>query len=143
VADVQQLFAGTRLTATVVGTTLGQASAAKQAYSLANKGRMVLAAMAAQLAEVHGVRGTLEAESHRPGAGILAELDELVSGLAEVGWRWGPEMEELAEALAGVGSEPSVARGFAAELRRRMHGDVRHGTAGDAGTGLGSSPGRG
>jgi 3-hydroxyisobutyrate dehydrogenase-like beta-hydroxyacid dehydrogenase len=50
VAGVEALVAGTRVSAVVVGQRVGQASAAKQAYALYNKGRMVLAGLADGLA---------------------------------------------------------------------------------------------
>ena len=40
---MEALFAGTGVTTVVVGPEVGQASAAKQAYALFNKGRVVLA----------------------------------------------------------------------------------------------------
>jgi 3-hydroxyisobutyrate dehydrogenase-like beta-hydroxyacid dehydrogenase len=118
VAQVERLVTGTAVSAVVVGTEVGQASAAKQAYALYNKGRMVLAALADRLAAAHGVRQALAAEGDRPGAELLAELDDLHDGLAEVGWRWGPEFDELALSLAAAGLDPTVVEGLAAELRR-------------------------
>ena len=143
VARVSDLFAGTRVTPVVVGAAVGQASAAKQAYALVNKGRLVLAAAAARLAETHDVRQVLEVESDRPGAQVLGELDDLVTGLAETAWRWGPEMDELAESLASAGCDASLARGLAAELRRLAEGGVRDRTATDASSGLGATCARG
>jgi len=119
VAGVEALFRGTRVRALVVGDTVGQASAAKQSYALFNKGRMVLASLAGRLAEAHGVAQVLAGEGDRPGADLLTELADLHEGLAEVGWRWGPELEELAVALEEIGTDPSAVRGLAAELARR------------------------
>ena len=118
VDTVRDLFAGTGVTALVVGDRVGQASAAKQAYALYNKGRVVLAAAAARLAAAHGVSNVLAAESSRRGAELLSELDDVLSGLADVGWRWGPEFDQVAEALADTGIDPSVARALAADLHR-------------------------
>ena len=80
VAAVQAVFAGTGVTTVVVGSEVGQASAAKQAYALFNKGRVVLAALADRLAEAHGVRHVLVAEGQRPDAELLRELDEVRDG---------------------------------------------------------------
>ena len=108
-----------RVSAVVVGPRVGQASAAKQAYALHNKGRMVLSALAGALAEAYGVAHVLAAEADRPGAELLGDLDELREGLAEVGWRWGPELDELALAAGGCRPRPDRrSRGLAAELRR-------------------------
>jgi 3-hydroxyisobutyrate dehydrogenase-like beta-hydroxyacid dehydrogenase len=118
VGPVEALVAGTRITPVVVGPTVGQASAAKQAYALFNKGRMVLASLAGALADAHGVGHVLAGESERAGAELLGELDDLRTGLAGVGWRWGPELDELAMALESAGADPAAVRGLAAELRR-------------------------
>lgn len=118
VRAVAALFSGSAVTPMVVGADLGAASAAKQAYALFNKGRMLLAAAAADLAESHGVLDVLAAESGRSGADILAELPALRTGLAEVGWRWGPEFEELAAALVASGADPALARACVQVLGR-------------------------
>ena len=119
-AQVEALFTGTRVTPVFAGTTIGQASAAKAAYALFNKGRMILASLAGDLADAHGVRHLLAAEADRPGAELLGELTELRDGLAEVGWRWGPEMDELARSLTDAGLDPALAEAFAAQLRRSV-----------------------
>ena len=118
VESVELVVATPRLVPVVVGDTVGQASAAKQSYALFNKGRLVLAALAAQLADAHGVRPVLAAEQDRPGAAVLGELDEVLDGLTEVGWRWGPELDELAAALGEAGADASAVEGLAAALRR-------------------------
>jgi 3-hydroxyisobutyrate dehydrogenase-like beta-hydroxyacid dehydrogenase len=118
VAQVEAVVAGSRVTPVVVGTEVGGASAAKQAYALFNKGRMVLASLAAEIADAHGVTDVLAAEAGRPGAELLGELPELRTGLAEVGWRWAPEMDEVARTLAAAASDPSAVEGLAAQLRR-------------------------
>jgi 3-hydroxyisobutyrate dehydrogenase-like beta-hydroxyacid dehydrogenase len=115
---VAELFTGSAVTPMVVGADLGAASAAKQAYALFNKGRMLLAAVAADLAESSGVLDVLAAESGRSGADILAELPAVRAGLAEVGWRWGPEFEELAAALVASGADPALARACVQVLGR-------------------------
>jgi 3-hydroxyisobutyrate dehydrogenase-like beta-hydroxyacid dehydrogenase len=115
---VAGLFAGSHVTPIAVGHEVGAASAAKQAYALFNKGRMVLAALAAELAESHGVLEVLAAEGERPGADLLAELPAVRAGLAEVGWRWGPEFGEIAATLAAMGADPSLAEACERSLRR-------------------------
>jgi 3-hydroxyisobutyrate dehydrogenase-like beta-hydroxyacid dehydrogenase len=118
VARVADRFTGTDVTPMVVGTELGAASAAKQAYALFNKGRLVLAAAAADLAKAHGVLHVLAAESERPGADILGELTAVRAGLAEVGWRWGPEFEQIAATLAAADADPALAQACEQWLRR-------------------------
>jgi 3-hydroxyisobutyrate dehydrogenase-like beta-hydroxyacid dehydrogenase len=118
VAAVAELCAATAMTPRDLGPRVGAASAAKQAFALYNKGRLALALVAGELAAAHGVGDVLAAESGRPGADALADLDELRSGLAETAWRWGPEFDEIASALAAAGLDPSVASSVAAVYRR-------------------------
>lgn len=117
VEHIRDLFVGTTVTPLVVGETAGQASAAKQAYALYSKGRMVLAAAAGRLAAAHGVSEVLAGESDRSGSDLLGDLDGLLEGLARVGWRWAPELDQVADALDEAGADPSAARGLAADLR--------------------------
>ena len=117
VAAMQRLVAGTRITPVVVGERVGQASAAKQAYALANKGRMVLVSLAAEIARAHGVAHVLEAESSRPGGELLADLDDLLDGLAGTGWRWAPELDEVATTLTAAGVDAAAVTGLADRLR--------------------------
>jgi 3-hydroxyisobutyrate dehydrogenase-like beta-hydroxyacid dehydrogenase len=117
VAAVAALLPGPRLMPVVVGARVGQASAAKQAYALVAKGRMVLATMAADLADAHGVGDVLAAEHDRADASLLAELPELRQGLARVGWRWAPEFDELAASLTAAGVDPAAVAGLADRLR--------------------------
>jgi 3-hydroxyisobutyrate dehydrogenase-like beta-hydroxyacid dehydrogenase len=117
VAEVARLVDGTRVVAVVVGERVGQASAAKQAYALANKGRMVLVSLAAEIARVHGVEHVLEGEAVRPGGELLGELDDLRDGLASSGWRWAPELDEIAATLKAAGVDPAAVAGLADRLR--------------------------
>jgi 3-hydroxyisobutyrate dehydrogenase-like beta-hydroxyacid dehydrogenase len=117
VAEVVRLVHGTRITPVVVGERVGQASAAKQAYALANKGRMVLVSLAAEIARTHGVEQVLEGESVRPGGELLADLDDLVEGLGSTGWRWAPELDEIAATLAAAGVDPAAVAALADRLR--------------------------
>jgi 3-hydroxyisobutyrate dehydrogenase-like beta-hydroxyacid dehydrogenase len=116
---VAALVDGGLITPLVVGDRLGAASAAKQAYALFNKGRLVLAAAAADLAEKHGVLDVLIGESHREGAEALAEAATVRSRLGKVCWRWAPEFAEIAVSLEVAGLDPELATGLASTLRRQ------------------------
>jgi 3-hydroxyisobutyrate dehydrogenase-like beta-hydroxyacid dehydrogenase len=109
VEQVAALFAGSRVTPLAVGDRLGAASAAKQAYALFNKSRVVLAALATSLAESHGVAEVLAGEADRPGADLLGEPDSVRAGVREVGWRWGPEFEQIAATLREAGLDDRLA----------------------------------
>jgi 3-hydroxyisobutyrate dehydrogenase-like beta-hydroxyacid dehydrogenase len=128
---VSALFGGSAVTPVRLGATVGAASAAKQAYALYNKGRMVLAATAAELAAAYGVGDVLAAEGDRPGADVLAEAAAVRDGLAEVGWRWGPEFAEIGAAVRAAGLDPALVASIEAALRRGER------------TGLGPADGRG
>lgn len=103
------LWAGTAVTAMVVGDRPGAASAAKSSYALYNKGKAALAVLAFQLAEKHGVTEALTAQQIRQDAGSLQD-PALPEQLRRVAWRWGPEFDELAETLDDAGLEGDAAR---------------------------------
>ncbi len=132
-ARVAALVAGTRLVALEVGDRIGVASAAKQAYAFFNKGRLVLAAAAVRLAERHGVVDVLAGESHRAAAGVLGDPTGLRDRLAEVGWRWAPELAEVAATIEADDDDPDaavahVARGLE-QVLRSLDGDRSLGQA--------------
>ncbi|MEU4287851.1 DUF1932 domain-containing protein [Kribbella sp. NPDC026596] len=104
-----ELWAGTAVTAMVVGAEPGAASAAKSSYALYNKGKAALAVLAFQLAEKYGVTDALIAQQVRADAGSLKD-PQLPENLRSVAWRWGPEFDELAETLDNAGLEGDAAR---------------------------------
>jgi 3-hydroxyisobutyrate dehydrogenase-like beta-hydroxyacid dehydrogenase len=114
--EVAALFAGSRVTPLPVGDRLGVASAAKQAYALFNKSRVVLAALATSLAASQGVADVLAGEADRPGADLLGEPDAVRAGVREVGWRWGPEFAEIAATLREAGLDDRLASAVQALL---------------------------
>ncbi|MEV0797881.1 NAD(P)-binding domain-containing protein [Kribbella sp. NPDC050281] len=103
------LWAGTAVSAMVVGAEPGAASAAKSSYALYNKGKAALAVLAFQLAEKHGVTEALTAQQVRADAGSLKDPG-LPEQLRSVAWRWGPEFDELAATLDAAGLEGDAAR---------------------------------
>jgi 3-hydroxyisobutyrate dehydrogenase-like beta-hydroxyacid dehydrogenase len=104
-----ELWAGTAVTAMVVGDEPGAASAAKSSYALYNKGKAALAVLAFQLAEKHGVTVALTAQQIRADAGSLRD-PALPEQLRRVAWRWGPEFDEIAQTLDDAGLEGDAAR---------------------------------
>jgi len=105
---VADLWETTPVTPIVAGPQVGQASAAKAAYALFNKGRIALAVLARSLAAAAEVTDVLTNQSGRPGADILGDA-ELETSLREVAWRWGPEFDEIARTLAEHQLSPDVA----------------------------------
>ncbi|GIH73030.1 NAD(P)-dependent oxidoreductase [Sphaerimonospora thailandensis] len=110
VAEVSRLFAGTAVQTVDLGERLGDASSLKMAFAAFQKIARTLAGVSYALAEEYGLREQLRAEAARMGGSALADPDYLPS-VAARGWRWAPEMQEVAETLhaAGLPSELAVA----------------------------------
>ncbi|WP_329625919.1 DUF1932 domain-containing protein (plasmid) [Streptomyces sp. NBC_01255] len=117
VAAVEVLFAGTAVRTKTLGAEVGQASALKLAYSSFQKTSRVLAALALGVAREHGVDQELIEVAFRRTGSYLAE-PEYVAKTAARAWRWGPELEEAADALAAAGLPPDMLRAAASTLAR-------------------------
>jgi 3-hydroxyisobutyrate dehydrogenase-like beta-hydroxyacid dehydrogenase len=106
---VVALFAGSDVQAIPLGPEIGAASALKMAFGGWNKIGIALAAQAHAIARAYGVTDALERE------GIAADR---VERFAPRAWRWGPEMDEVADTCAELGLPDSTARGAAALYAR-------------------------
>lgn len=114
---IEMLFAGTAVRTVVLGAEVGKASALKLAYASFQKTSRVLVALAVGLAREHGVdQELIEVASQRTDS-YLAE-PEYVAKTASRAWRWGPELEEAADALATAGLPPEMLRAAASTLTR-------------------------
>jgi 3-hydroxyisobutyrate dehydrogenase-like beta-hydroxyacid dehydrogenase len=109
VEKVAALFEGSEVEAVPLEAEVGAASALKMAYGGWNKIGVALAAQAHAIARAYGVTDALESEGV---AGARVEQ------LAPRAWRWGPEMEEVAETCSALGLPDGMGRG-AAELYAR------------------------
>lgn len=116
-AQIEALFAGTAVRTKTLGSTVGQASALKLAYASFQKTSRVLVALSYALAREHGVDQELRDIAGRRSDSYLAE-PEYVAKAAARAWRWGPEMEEVADMLEAVGLPPDMLRAAAATLAR-------------------------
>lgn len=114
---VEALFAGTAVQATVLGTEVGKASALKLAYASFQKTSRVLVALAIGMAREHGVDQELIEVASKRTDSYLSE-PQYVAKTAARAWRWGPELEEAADALAAVGLPPEMLRAAASTLAR-------------------------
>lgn len=114
---IEVLFAGTAVRTAVLGTKVGQASALKLSYAAFQKTSRVLVALALGMAREHGVDQELIEVASRRTDSYLAE-PEYVAKTAARAWRWGPELEEAADALAAAGLPPEMLRAAAATLAR-------------------------
>jgi 3-hydroxyisobutyrate dehydrogenase-like beta-hydroxyacid dehydrogenase len=116
-ACIEALFANTAVQAAVLGTEVGKASALKLSYASFQKTSRVLVALAVGMAREHGVDEELIEVASRRTDSYLSE-SQYVAKTAARAWRWGPELEEAADALAAVGLPPEMLRAAAATLAR-------------------------
>ncbi|WP_149183581.1 NAD(P)-dependent oxidoreductase [Streptomyces sp. TRM49041] len=105
---IRALFKDTGVQVRTAGTDLGAASALKMAFAGYQKAARALAGVAHALADHHGVRDLLTEEAHTMTSAILSDPDYLPSVAARA-WRWGPEMDEVAETLRAADLPPQVA----------------------------------
>jgi 3-hydroxyisobutyrate dehydrogenase-like beta-hydroxyacid dehydrogenase len=116
-AETEALFTGTAVRTKTLGSTVGQASALKLAYASFQKTSRVLVALSYALAREHGVDQELRDIAGRRSDSYLAE-PEYVAKAAARAWRWGPEMEEVADMLEAASLPPDMLRAAAATLAR-------------------------
>ncbi|MBG0825785.1 DUF1932 domain-containing protein [Planomonospora sp. ID91781] len=116
-AVVAHLFTGTAVQTMELGEQLGRASALKMAFAAYQKIARALAGVSYALAEEYDLREQLRAEAGRMGGSALADPDYLPS-VAARGWRWAPEMEEVAQTLRAAGLPDDLAAAGQAVLDR-------------------------
>ncbi|MFF4902861.1 DUF1932 domain-containing protein [Streptomyces sp. NPDC001068] len=117
VADVEALFADTDVQTAALGQEIGTASALKLAFASFQKTSRVLVALSVALAKAHGVDQELLQVAARRTGSYLAE-PEYIAKTAARAWRWGPEMEEVADTLADAGLPPEMLHAAASTLAR-------------------------
>jgi 3-hydroxyisobutyrate dehydrogenase-like beta-hydroxyacid dehydrogenase len=114
---IEALFASTAVRTSVLGTEVGKASALKLSYASFQKTSRVLVALAVGIAREHGVDQELIEVASKRTDSYLAE-PQYVAKTAARAWRWGPELEEAADALAAAGLPPEMLRAAASTLAR-------------------------
>ncbi|MFF2779951.1 DUF1932 domain-containing protein [Streptomyces sp. NPDC058052] len=114
---IEALFTGTAVQTVVLGTEVGKASALKLAYASFQKTSRVLVALAVGMAREHGVDQELIEVASRRTDSYLSE-PQYVAKTAARAWRWGPELEEAADALTAAGLPPEMLRAAATTLAR-------------------------
>lgn len=114
---VASLFSGSAVRVHLLPGGIGQASALKLSYSSYQKASRVLAAVAYALASDYGVEEELLDVAQGRTTSYLAE-SAYFPKVAARSWRWAPEMEEVAQALAEVGLPPDLAVAAAATMSR-------------------------
>jgi 3-hydroxyisobutyrate dehydrogenase-like beta-hydroxyacid dehydrogenase len=117
-AEVAACFSAGPIEVSVLGTELGQASALKMCFAAWNKGKNALLSAVLATADDLGVRAALEQQWDIYEPGFSTASTERLCGIARKAWRFGGEMDEIAETLqaSGVPHEFFTA---AAELYRR------------------------
>lgn len=120
-AQVAELFAGTALDARVIGEDSSSASALKMAYAAWTKGSAALLLAAHEAAQRLGVARELEAEWGMSQPRLEERLASAARSRTAKGWRWTPEMREIAATFEAVGLpggfHEAAAEVFAAEDR--------------------------
>ncbi|HXP54309.1 MAG TPA: DUF1932 domain-containing protein [Streptosporangiaceae bacterium] len=101
--QVAALFAGTPVGTELVDGGVGAASAVKMAYAAWTKGTSALLLTARALARAERVEGTLLAEWGVSQPGLSRRVEQAANAAASKGWRWDPEMTEIATAMADAG----------------------------------------
>ncbi|MFG2716195.1 DUF1932 domain-containing protein [Streptomyces goshikiensis] len=114
---IEALFGGTAVRTAVLGIEVGKASALKLAYTSFQKTSRVLVALAIGMAREHGVDQELIEVASRRTDSYLSEPQYIVKTAARA-WRWGPELEEAADALAAANLPPDMLHAAAATLAR-------------------------
>jgi hypothetical protein len=100
---VAALFDGTPVGTEVVDGGVGAASAVKMAYAAWTKGTAALLLTARALARSEQVEGTLLAEWGLSQPDLARRTEQAATSAAAKGWRWDPEMTEIATAMADAG----------------------------------------
>ncbi|MDQ0408704.1 DUF1932 domain-containing protein [Streptomyces sp. NPDC000349] len=116
-ARLEALFAGTAVRTAVLGPEVGKASALKLSYASFQKTSRALVALAVGMAREHGVDQELIAVASRRADSYLSE-PRYIAKTAARAWRWGPELEEAADALEAAGLPPEMLRAAASTLAR-------------------------
>ena len=117
-ADVANCFSAGPVEVLVLGATIGQASALKMCFAAWNKGKNALLTAVMATAEELGVRAALEQQWDLYEPGFSSASSERLRGIARKAWRFGGEMDEIAETLQACGV-PHEFFTAAAELYRR------------------------
>lgn len=114
---VEHLFTGTAVHVRRAGGSVGSASALKMAFASYQKAARTLAGIAHALANAHGVGDQLTAEAEAMASNILSDPEYLPSVAARA-WRWGPEMQDIAETLRAADLPADMAEAAVAVMSR-------------------------
>jgi len=116
--DLVEHFANGPITAEVIGTEVGRASALKMCFAAHNKGMIALRSAVLATAQHYGVLEDLKEQWTRRGLSLNTIEREIVRA-APKAWRWAPEMQEIAATLEAAGMPPEF-HFAAAEIYNRL-----------------------
>ncbi len=117
--EVAACFAAGPVQATILGDTVGQASALKMCFAANTKGTTALLAGALATAERLGVREALEVQWDAWKPGYAAEAAHRVRGAASRAWRFAGEMDEISATFRAAGM-PGEFHAGAGEVYSRL-----------------------
>lgn len=103
-AEVATLFDGSDVRAIPLAAEIGAASALKMAFGGWNKIGIALTWQARAIARAYGVEPWLDLEGVTP---------DRLERVVDRAWRWGPEMDEIAEACEALGLPAGLPRAAA------------------------------
>ena len=112
-------FSAGPLQTSIIGESIGKASALKMCFAANSKGTTALLCAILAAAEELGVRQELEGQWSRHGSDFAEQAKNRVRTVTAKAWRFAGEMEEISETLAGAGL-PGGFHGAAADIYRRI-----------------------
>lgn len=119
--EVVDCFAAGPLETSIVGATIGKASALKMCYAAYSKGTAALLSAVLGAAEALDVRDTLARQWARDEAAFPDQAAQRTRGVTAKAWRFAGEMEEIAATFREAGL-PDGFHEAAADVYRRMAG---------------------
>ena len=118
---VASCFAAGPLETSVIGESIGKASALKMCYAANTKGTSALLAAILASAETLGVRQELEAQWSRGNSDFAEQTQNRVRRVTAKAWRFVGEMDEIAATFAGAGLPGDFHAAAAVVYRRIAH----------------------
>ncbi|OIJ86415.1 DUF1932 domain-containing protein [Streptomyces colonosanans] len=114
---MHNLFKDSAVEVRSAGERVGSASALKASFAGFQKAARTLAGVSHALADAHGVADLLTEEARSMPSQILSDPEYLPSVAARA-WRWGPEMQEVADTLREAGLPTEMAEAAASVMAR-------------------------
>jgi 3-hydroxyisobutyrate dehydrogenase-like beta-hydroxyacid dehydrogenase len=116
---VAKCFSAGPLETSVIGDSMGKASALKMCYAAHTKGTTALLCAILAAAEELGVREELEVQWSREESDFAERVTERVRRVTAKAWRFAGEMDEISTTFRGAGV-PGEFHGAAGDIYRRI-----------------------